>query len=106
MLRNGYKRIDTEIRKWWRGKRPGHKSFGDPGGDSVGDLGTVKKGRRRIRRENAGEGVKPMGLSTVADCMEGYLGEGSLVVCPGREGLVDQSGETRLIDWSRKVGRN
>ncbi len=66
----------------------------------------MKKGRRRIRYKNAGEGVKPVGLGTVADGVECYLGEGSLVVCPRREGLVDQSGESRLIDWCRKVGRN
>ncbi len=48
MLGDGEKRVGPEVGQGWGVKGACYEAFGDPGGDSIGDMGTEKIGRRGV----------------------------------------------------------
>jgi hypothetical protein len=73
MLWDGQEGVDPEVRKGRMGEGAGDEAFGDPGGNSVGDVGTVKVSGGCVGSKNAWEGACPARLGTLADGVEGYL---------------------------------
>ncbi len=54
MLRDSQKWIDPEVWKRGRNERASKEAFGNPGGNSVSDLGTVQVGGLGVKRLGRG----------------------------------------------------
>jgi hypothetical protein len=66
----------------------------------------MKKSRRGVWGGDGGKRVEPLRRCSMADGMEGILGQGPLLVRPEGKSVVDEGGKTGLIDWGREMVGN